>query len=259
MRRFLSFFRFFGLDFSLFKKTFFGLGFYFRDLRSLKKQRGSNKDFPFGKKYPVLFEKELQSGNALGHYFNQDLLVAQKIFKKTPKKHVDIGSRIDGFVAHLAVFRKVVVFDVRELSSGFKNISFRQIDLTLPIDSSLVNFCDSISSLHAIEHFGLGRYGDPVDYNGHLKAIKNITKILSSAGVFYFSVPIGPQRIEFNAHRVFSLQYLIDLFKKDYSLVSFSYIDDSGVLSSNISLTPELIKTNCGCFFGCGVFEWKKN
>jgi hypothetical protein len=32
----------------------------------------------------------------------------------------------------------------------------------------------SLSCLHAIEHFGLGRYGDPIDLDGHKKGIKNI-------------------------------------------------------------------------------------
>ena len=78
--------------------------------------------------------------------------------------------------------------------------------MLLPND--LINYYDSISSLHAIEHFGLGRYGDPIDYYGFEKAIDNISKLLEISGHFYFSVPIGPQRIEFNAHRVFSIKFL---------------------------------------------------
>lgn len=73
----------------------------------------------------------------------------------------------------------------------------------MELPAGMVNYCDSISSLHAIEHFGLGRYGDPIDYFGYLKALQNIAKIVKTGGTFYFSVPIGPQRIEFNAHRVF--------------------------------------------------------
>lgn len=57
--------------------------------------------------------------------------------------------------------------------------------------TELIDSCDSISSLQAIEHFGLARYGDPVDNSGHLKAIENISKILQRHGKFNFSVPIG--------------------------------------------------------------------
>jgi len=56
-----------------------------------------------------------QSGTASGHYFHQDLLVASRIFINNPEKHVDIGSRIDGFVAHVASFREIEVFDIRSL------------------------------------------------------------------------------------------------------------------------------------------------
>ena len=56
----------------------------------------------------------------------------------------------------------------------------------MQLDDSFIEYCDSISSLHAIEHFGLGRYGDPIDYYGHIKAISNITKMLKKMGPYTF-------------------------------------------------------------------------
>ena len=61
--------------------------------------------------------------------------------------------------------------------------------------------------------------------------------MLKRNGKFYFSVPIGSQRIEFNAHRVFSLKYLMDLFKSNFYINSFSYVDDRGDLYKNIELS----------------------
>jgi len=89
---------------------------------------------------------------------------------------------------------------------------------------NLINYCDSISCLHALEHFGLGRYGDRIDYQGHLLGWNNIYKILKRGGNFIFSVPIGIQRIEFNAHRVFSIEYLLTMIKGRYQIDSFSYV-----------------------------------
>lgn len=227
---------------------------YANDLAELKKQQGSDTSFPFGKSKPILNERFEESGIMTGHYFHQDLLIARKIFLNKPVKHVDIGSRTDGFVAHVASYREIEVFDIREQASKVKNIIFKKADLTqLPED--MIGYCDSISSLHAIEHFGLGRYGDRVDYNGHLKAIANITKIVQPGGRFYFSTPIGPQRIEFNAHRVFSVQYLLDLLQKDYTIENFSYVGDDGNLYESVPLTPQSIATNFGCTYGCGIFE----
>ena len=75
--------------------------------------------------YPIFTDYDDQAGVASGHYFHQDLLVASFIYDNNPIRHIDIGSRIDGFVAHVASFRQIEVMDVRELSStGHKNISF---------------------------------------------------------------------------------------------------------------------------------------
>jgi hypothetical protein len=78
--------------------------------------------------------------------------------------------------------------------------------------------------------------------------------MVKQGGTFYFSVPIGPQRIEFNAHRVFSLSYLLSLFESEYSLKSFSYVNDGGDFFEDIALTNERIATNCDCTYGCGIF-----
>lgn len=250
-------FKLFGVDLFALKNAIRGIPFYYRDLNTLKKQKGENSDFNFGKKYPILGDRFKESGTMSGHYFHQDLLVAEKIFKNNPENHIDIGSRTDGFVAHVAVFRKIEIIDIREQNSKTENIIFRRADL-MQLPSNLTNAYDSISSLHAIEHFGLGRYGDPIDYFGHLKAIENITLMLKKGGIFYFSVPIGIQRIEFNAHRVFSVKYLIDLFKDKFQLISFSYVDDNGDLNKDVQLTENDINRNLDCKYGCGIFEWKK-
>ena len=92
------------------------------------------------------------------------------------------------------------------------------------IPSSLTNYTDSLSSLNVIEHFGLGRYGDPIDVDGHLKGLQNMHKVLKQGGKFYFSTPIGPQRIEFNAHRVFSMTYLLQIFEPLYHIDYFSFV-----------------------------------
>jgi hypothetical protein len=113
--------------------------------------------------YPILSDYEDSAGSARGHYFHQDLLVASFVNKANPDRHIDIGSRIDGFVAHVASFRKIEVMDIRDLNAtGHENISFIKADL-MNMDNASEKITDSISCLHAIEHFGLGRYGDPLD------------------------------------------------------------------------------------------------
>jgi SAM-dependent methyltransferase len=236
-----------------------GIPPYLKDYREIRRQaKQSGMVFPFGKFYPCMEDKDQKSGTASGHYFHQDLLVANKIFINKPGKHVDIGSRIDGFVAHVASFREIEVFDIRELTGVITNINFRRLDIT-DTDFVLSDYCDSISCLHTLEHFGLGRYGDKVDYNGHLLGWENIYKMLKKEGKFYFSVPIGKQRIEFNAHRVFSLEYIMNnMIGSRYKIDSFSYVNDKGDLFRDAALDEESVKNSFSLNYGCGIFELSK-
>jgi SAM-dependent methyltransferase len=183
--------------------------------------------------------------------------VAQEIYKAKPVRHADIGSRIDGFVAHAASFREIEVFDIRNVTPDIPNVKFVKADC-MSDNFDWTDYCDSVSSLHAIEHFGLGRYGDSLDPEGHLKGLNNIYKMLKQGGVFYFSVPIGEQRIEFNAHRVFSISYLLDCFKDKYDIESFSFVDDNGGFHRNVALDKDMLIHNCRCRFGCGIFVLRK-
>jgi SAM-dependent methyltransferase len=250
-------FRLFGFDPIRLINSFRGFRYYLHDYLLLRKQKGTDSTFFFGQNRPILDERFSESGTMSGHYFHQDLMVARRIFINNPKRHLDIGSRTDGFVSHVAVFREVEVIDIREQKSKVKNIVFSKADLMqLPVN--MIDTYDSISSLHAVEHFGLGRYGDPVDYYGFLKALKNITRMLKTSGKFYFSVPIGRQRIEFNAHRVFSINYLLSLLKDNFIIDRFSFVDDNGDLFEDVELNQFEIERNFGCHYGCGIFELTK-
>lgn len=238
---------------------FKGMPYFIRDLNKIKTQRISTiKEFPFGKYYPCLNERFTDSGSTKGHYFHQDLLVARRIYLNNPSIHIDIGSRMDGFVAHVASFRSIEVIDIRPLSSSVPNIIFKQADMMAPLMNSLVGYSDSLSCLHALEHFGLGRYGDTVNYDGYILGLNNLYRILKRKGKLYLSVPIGLQRIEFNAHRVFSVKYLLECFDGKYEIDQFSFVDDKGELHENVSLNEVDINNNFGCNYGCGIFEMTK-
>lgn len=236
-----------------------GLPPFARDWMKLRKQqRATMKRFPLGKLYPCLEDRFAECGSHQGHYFHQDLLVARRIYANKSVRHVDVGSRIDGFVAHVASFRTLEVIDIRPLQGVIPNVTFLQADLMSELPQRLVGYCDSLSCLHALEHFGLGRYGDPVNYDGDLAAFRNLSAILKPRGKFYFSVPIGPQRIEFNAHRVFSISTLLELFAGRFTVDQFSFVDDRSDLHENVSLNENNVENNCGCQFGCGIFEMTK-
>ena len=95
---------------------------FFADLRSWKRQGGK-----VTRMRPVLDNFYSEAGVYERDYFHQDLLVAQSIYERKPKRHVDFGSKIEGLVAHVASFRKIEVFDIRSLSiNEHPNIVFVQ-------------------------------------------------------------------------------------------------------------------------------------
>jgi len=230
-----------------------------KELKEIKKQSKSSKViFPIGRLYPCYFDKNDNAGSVGGAYYWQDFYVAQCIFKNKPDRHIDIGSSISGFVTHVACFRQIEVLDIRPLEQEIPNVVFKQCDI-MKKEKLQAEITDSISSLHALEHFGLGRYGDPICYDGYLIGFENITYLLKPGGKFYFSVPLGQQRIEFHAHRIFSLSYLLELVSKNFTIDSFSYVNDKGDFFPEIEITQTLIENNCNCSFGCAIFELTKN
>lgn len=253
LKRILFYFSVFGIDLYktiitvlLFPKYLIQLVFF-----SLK-----NRGFKIGM-YPIIIDKFLPAGTTKSQYFHQDLYVATKIFKNKPTYHFDIGSRIDGFVAHIASFRKITIIDIRTLEIDKQNINFLQMDLMDSKPSKFENKIESLSCLHTIEHLGLGRYGDKIDINGHLKGLNNIYKLLKKNAVFYFSVPLGLNKVYFNAHRTFSIGYLLNFFEDKFYLDEFSYVDDGGSFFEKVDIKENINKLN-SLKFGLGIFILKK-
>lgn len=246
----------FGFDAKKFLASAQGLWPYVRDLRTLRRQIAlHDPSFVVGKLYPCLTDRDAPNGSTDNVYFHQDLLVARRVHANNPAVHVDVGSRVDGFVAHVAAFRAIRVIDVRQMTTVIPNVDFVRMDLMAEIPSHMKECCDSLSCLHALEHFGLGRYGDPVRWNGHLLGLANLARLLKPKGRLYFSVPIGPLRIEFNAHRVFSLSYLLRQFEGKFTIDRFSYIGDAGDLHEHVPLSDQGVESDFGCRMGCGIFE----
>jgi len=230
---------------------------YWRDARRFS-AAGVSSEWHFAANRPCLDDAEDSGGSASGHYFHQDLFVAQCIFTRCPRRHIDVGSRVDGFVAHVAAFRSIECFDLRPLASNASNMTFHRGNLLEPA-SLPANACDSLSCLHVIEHVGLGRYGDELQPDGWRIALRTLAGILDTDGVLYLSVPVGRQRIEFNAHRVFAPETIVrtstDLgleFKR------FAWVDDGGYFHPPVEGGARIPEGARGLEYGCGIFELRK-
>ena len=191
-----------------------------------------SSEWPWGDELPMLTEWHESSGS-LGAYFFQDQIVARWIFETSPTRHVDVGSRLDGFIGNLSVFREVEVIDIRPQPTHVPNVRFHQLDLMAELPDLWTNSADSLSCLHTIEHFGLGRYGDPIDPNGHLKGLDQLKRMVKNDGILYLSTPIGPQRVEFNAHRVTSPSSLAGWFDDEWVIERCAVIDDDNHITES--------------------------
>lgn len=197
--------------------------------------------------HPIYFDRYDEAGHILQHYFHQDIWAAKKVFKSGVKNHYDVGSRLDGFISHCLTFCKITMLDIRGLDKTIPNLDFIQTDCT-NMKNIKTGSIKSISSLHAIEHFGLGRYGDPIDPWGYKKAIDELKRVTKKGGDIYFSVPIGKQRLEFNNQRVFSPKYVLELFS-GMKLKEFSLVNDKNDFVENVKPEKYLnVKYSCGLF-----------
>ena len=184
------------------------------------------------------------------HYTPMDLWAASRVGGHV----VDVGSRVDGFCAHvLAGGHRVTHVDIRGPGFTWPRFAWRQDDAR-----TLATFADAsartVTCLHAAEHVGLGRYGDDLDPDGMGKVMRALARILTPTGRLYFACPVGRHRAVFNAHRVASPAWVAEIFTgRGLVLEGFAAVDDAGVFH------PEAAPADFeAAEYACGCFEWKK-
>jgi len=216
-----------------------------------KLEKSCSKRFSLNQEdfYPCLNDNTPYTGFDR-HYVYHPAWAARIIAGIKPAKHVDISSTLH-FCSILSAFIPVDFYDYRPANLVLSQLNSRSADLlSLPFkDNSLI----SLSCMHTIEHIGLGRYGDPLDYDGDKKAINELKRVLAVGGHLFFVVPIGrDNRIFFNAHRVYTKQHVLDLFSdlllKDFSLIPEDE-KDGGLVSNPDDQLLERQVYGCGCFY----------
>jgi Caenorhabditis protein of unknown function, DUF268 len=226
---------------------------YVRDWRRFRRMYSGSMTL-----WPCLHDWDVKADATHNEYFWQDLLVAQWIFEGKPRKHVDVGSRIDGFIAHVASFREVEMFDVRPVSRTVPGVTFKQADMMQPLPGAVEGYCDSLSCLHAIEHFGLGRYGDPLDPIGYERGLANLAQLVAAGGALYLSTPIGRERVEFNAGRVFDPRTIIRCAQANrLQLERLTLISAGGVVTREDISDPNLLRL-AQADYNLGLFTFRK-
>ena len=202
-------------------------------------------------RYPCLNDKT--TGSSFDRHYIYHPAWASRILAKTrPSRHVDISSSMH-FCSMVSAFVPVDFYDYRPAELSLTGLTSGKADLMqLPFSSSSIH---SLSCMHVLEHIGLGRYGDPYDPNGDLKAIKELCRVLSNGGNLLVVVPVGRPRIMFNAHRIYDFQEFRDYFKP-LNLVEFALIPDDNSADGLLYNPPaELVNQQ---EYGCGCYWFQK-
>lgn len=179
-----------------------------------------------------------------GQYLLMNLWAFKKIREAAPAVHVDIGSQLQ-LIMFLSLYTRVEFVDIRDPGLRAQNVTYIKGSVTkLPYPDNSV---ESLSSLHVCEHIGLGRYGDEVDPEGFNKACRELYRVLKPGGRLYFAVPMGKDKVVFNAHRVISSRTLIAAFPR-FDKVEFSGVTSGGVFSQDVP-----VHSLDGDDYGCGM------
>jgi SAM-dependent methyltransferase len=216
-------------------------------------QRSESRfEFSWKNRNPYLHDRTSKTGFDR-HYVYHPAWAARILAKTTPEYHVDISSTLY-FCALVSAFMPVRFYDYRPAILVLEGLTSGSKDLTA------LDFADnsvkSLSCMHTVEHIGLGRYGDPVDYEGDLKAMRELTRVLAPGGDLLFVVPVGHKaQIQFNGHRIYTRELVLQCFKglhlQEFTLIPECEVDGGLVVNPSADLLAKQV-------YGCGCFWFKK-
>lgn len=174
---------------------------------------------------------------------------AHHINRLKPKAILDIGSYRQ-FILGIQSSLKVTTIDVRKRMPATNN------EIVVTCDAKKINLpdnsFDAVVSLCALEHFGLGRYGDEFELDADKKAFKEMIRVLKPNGRIIFTTMItnaGPS-IAFNAHRLYTHK-MIEEFCSDLICEEERFYNPrDGVLYALKDVVREerLWDVYCGCW-----------
>lgn len=230
------------------------LHFIVEFLKFKKRTTKASKRFEirWADRYPC-FDDQTNSTAFDRHYIYHPAWAARILAQTFPKEHVDISSILH-FCTLVSAFIPIKYYDYRPADLKLENLTSESADLlSLPFTDGSIQ---SLSCMHVVEHVGLGRYGDPLDPNGDLKAIAELKRVLMPGGILLFVVPVGgSSKIMFNAHRIYRYDQIIDYFR-DLELKEFALIPDRPEHGGLVRNSPKNLADTQG--YGCGCFCFRK-
>ncbi len=179
------------------------------------------------------------------------IFISEILSKLNPQKVLDIGSYRQFVIGLMARFQ-VTILDIRKITDPILNNETRIITDAKNIPEKDNEF-DVVISTCALEHFGLGRYGDEFDLQADRRAMKEILRVLKPKGSLLFTTTItgGSPAICFNAHRIYNYK-MIKEFSSGFFIKQEQIYNNYGKCFLPVE---EADKTNDNYEFYCGYWE----
>jgi SAM-dependent methyltransferase len=234
-----------------FKEMWLGRNFrrQFLEYKKLVDASGARLPMEWADRWPCMWESQTESIGFEPHYLFHPAWAARVLAETKPEKHIDIGSTLP-FNATVSAFVPIDFYEWRPTELGLSNLRSLHADLMkLPFETGSVT---SLSCMHTLEHVGIGRYGDPVDVDGDLKAIAELKRVIAPGGDLLIVVPMGRGRIRYNADRVYDYKGFREYFS-EFEVKEFAFImaaPGGGRLIRNAT-EADVAKddSGCGCFW----------
>ncbi len=220
----------------------------FRHFQGLERGTTPRFDLRWDDRYPCFGDDTTNTGFDR-HYVYHPAWAVRIIRDLRPERHVDISSTLH-FCSMLSAFVPVDFYDYRPADLHLSGLNCLRADLlALPFANNSV---PSLSCMHTVEHIGLGRYGDPLDYDGDLKAVAELKRVTAVGGTLLFVTPTGKPRIAYNAHRIYAYDQVLTAFA-GFDLKQFALVpdkaEDGGLITDATRRMADSQSYGCGCYW----------
>lgn len=186
---------------------------------------------------------DMANNRMIGNYQSSDPYIYQALdkFNIENKSVLIIGSQNPWYESICLKYKgNPTTVDFRKIVSEDKRISTLTVDEYNKLDYQW----DASISVSSLEHTGLGRYGDPLDPNGDLKAMKELKLKIKKEGLLFLAVPLGIDYVRFNALRIYGRIRLPMLLDGWEMIDSFGYSDSQLDTYTEGATQPVLVLKN---------------
>jgi SAM-dependent methyltransferase len=197
----------------------------------------------------LYLEERYEAGVHPESFIDHECAFASRHIQRTkPERTLDIGS-YRHFILGLLAHARVTTIDVRPrkpISPNEEVITCDAKALTVPSGTF-----DLVVSLCAVEHFGLGRYGDDFDLDADTVALGEMARVLKPGGRLVFSTTItgGAPQIVYNAHRIYSHDQIRGMLRGLVLEDEMFFSHGHGVCDkSQLADRPEVWDVYMGCW-----------